>query len=100
MDYIEKYQQSHRKSFCDDNQGEIRKAFYTNAKMDVSRAKIRGEISLAQDSIHDIIESRKRKKFTEDEKNYIRLSPKTKEALAIELDCSVFIISKYKREQS
>ena len=100
MDYIEKYQQSHRKSFCDDNQGEIRKAFYTNAKMDVSRAKIRGEISLAQDSIHDIIESRKRKKFTEDEKNYIRLLPKTKEALAIELDCSVFIISKYKREQS
>lgn len=100
MDYIEKYQKSHRKNFCDDPQGAIRDTFYKNAKMDISRAIIRGEISIAQDSIHDIIENRKHRKFTEDEKNYIRLSPKTKEELAIELDCSVFIISKYRREQS
>lgn len=98
MDYIEKYRSSHLKQFCDDKEGSIREEFYKEARMDVGRAIIRGEMQHHSDSIHDIIEVTRRHKFTDDEKNYIILSPKSKEELAVELDCTVYYIAKVRRE--
>ena len=97
MDYIEKYRSSHLKNFCDDKEGSIREEFYKEARMDVGRAIIRGDMRVFG-NVHDIIETCKKTRFTEEEKNYIVLSPKTKEEIAVELDCSVYYVAKIRRE--
>lgn len=95
MDYIEKYQRAVKNGLNTPQSREIVKNFYTNAKMDISRAIIRGDISLAKDNIHDIIE--KRKRLTDDEKHYIITSDRPKEDLAIEYNCTVAFIAKLRR---
>jgi hypothetical protein len=96
MDYIEKYRKALRHGFKDDVDRSVRDGFYTNAKMDVSRAIIRGEITEAQDSLHDIIERRRR--LTDVEKHNILMSDKTKEELAIEYNCSVAFVANLKKD--
>jgi hypothetical protein len=98
MDYIEKYRNSHIKGFCNDNDGRIREEFYKQARMDVGRAKVRGEIKEHADDIHSIIEASKVKRITQAERDYMVNSPKTKEELAVEIGCSVFYVAKVRRE--
>jgi len=98
MDYIEKYKNSHIKGFCDDTDGKIREDFYKQARMDVGRAIIRGEIKEYGDDIHSIIEATKRKRITQADKDYMINSPKTKEEVAIEVGCSVFYVAQVRKE--
>ena len=98
MDYIEKYKHSHIKGFHDDADGKIREDFYKQARMDVGRAIIRGEIKEHGDDIHSIIEASKRKRMTQADKDYMINSPKTKEELAVELGCSVFYVAQVRKE--
>jgi|TARA_A100000171_G_C2079018_1_gene118689 heterodisulfide reductase subunit A-like polyferredoxin len=98
MDYIEKYKSSHIKGFYDDTDGKIREDFYKQARMDVGRAIIRGDIKEYGDDIHSIIEATKRKRITQADKDYMINSPKTKEEVAIEVGCSVFYVAQVRKE--
>ena len=97
MDYIEKYKSSHLKGFRDDKDGKIREDFYKQARMDIGRAVIRGDIKEYGDDIHSIIEATKRKRITQADRDYMINSPKSKEEVAIDLGCSVFYEGKVRK---
>ena len=91
-DYIDEFR---NKKFCE----HTRENFYKQARLDVARAKVSGLIKYYEEDIHDIINNKKQRyKYTDDEKNYIIKSPKTKEDLAVELDCTVFSVKKIRKQ--